>query len=203
MIKNQSGFSLLHGLVIVLVVVLVAGAGWFVWDRNNTEEDNQKQQKTANQIDAASKDLMDGKPWREEKKPVENTTEVKDGFLVVKDWNVRFQPGLALKADNIIVTEVIHYPDQAVETYSFTTKAAAAIEGCASSSQASLTRSKTNISLWEKEGSKPIKLGGYVYYVGRANGSCAMSASISEQQQQDLAVARNGIGDGLELLEAN
>jgi type II secretory pathway pseudopilin PulG len=33
--KNQKGFSLIEGLLIVIIVGLVGGIGWYVWNTNN------------------------------------------------------------------------------------------------------------------------------------------------------------------------
>lgn len=38
--KNQKGFSAIEGLLILVIVGIIGGTGWYVWDRNNSESTN-------------------------------------------------------------------------------------------------------------------------------------------------------------------
>jgi predicted negative regulator of RcsB-dependent stress response len=39
MSKNQKGFSAIEGLLIFIIVGIIAGVGWYVWDSNKKTND--------------------------------------------------------------------------------------------------------------------------------------------------------------------
>lgn len=80
-IKNQFGFTFLEGLVTVMFLVLVAGAGWYVWDTKN---------KSNEVVADANKKAISAKPEAKKKLPdgFKKTTIDKLGlsFAYPKDW---------------------------------------------------------------------------------------------------------------------
>jgi flagellar basal body-associated protein FliL len=37
---NQKGFSVVEAVIVVVVLVLIAGAGYFIWDRNKADKND-------------------------------------------------------------------------------------------------------------------------------------------------------------------
>ncbi len=76
---NQKGFSVVEILIIIVVVGLLGVVGWFVYDRQKDKtSDTSNTQASTMQKDEASK--------QETKKADPN-----EGYLVVKEWGVRFK----------------------------------------------------------------------------------------------------------------
>jgi len=47
--KNQSGFSIVEGLLILIIVGIIGGTGWYVWQaKNNTDDNLSSATKTSN-----------------------------------------------------------------------------------------------------------------------------------------------------------
>lgn len=67
--KSQRGFGLLEGLLIIVIIGLIAGAGWYVWDSKKNAD---KSLTNASISDSVTADLQPG-----DKQSIENLT---------KDW---------------------------------------------------------------------------------------------------------------------
>jgi hypothetical protein len=88
MSKNQNGFSVIEGLLILVIVGILGGVGWYVWDSN--KKSNDIYDKTDNNITAKSSPKPEA--IEDELKIPENWTvyEDKDSgikFPYPEEWN--------------------------------------------------------------------------------------------------------------------
>jgi hypothetical protein len=74
---NQKGFSALEGLLIFIVIALLAGIGWYVWDQNKKEEQKQSAAPTTQNV---------------EEQPAETLEP-----MVIKELGITIKPSSALK----------------------------------------------------------------------------------------------------------
>ena len=73
--KNQKGFSVVGGLIVLVVVCVIGGTGWYIWQ----SRDKSTQQAT-NKAEES----------KEEVPEVENNSSE---YLEIKDWNVKVRLG--------------------------------------------------------------------------------------------------------------
>jgi prepilin-type N-terminal cleavage/methylation domain-containing protein len=76
---NQKGFSVVEILIVTVIIGLLGAVGWLVYDRQNN-----KTPETSNT--QASTTQKEETPKQETKKPDPN-----EGYLVVKEWGLRFK----------------------------------------------------------------------------------------------------------------
>jgi predicted negative regulator of RcsB-dependent stress response len=67
--KPQEGFSAVEALLILIIVAILGGVGWYVWHANNEADKN---------LTSASNTSS-----------LSNKTDKSNGYFVIKEWNVR------------------------------------------------------------------------------------------------------------------
>lgn len=77
---HQKGFSVVELLVVVVVVGLLGAVGWLVYDRQKSKTDNNTTTQTSQE------EKKQETPKQETVKPDPNA-----GYLVVKEWGLRFK----------------------------------------------------------------------------------------------------------------
>jgi hypothetical protein len=85
--KNQHGFSPLIVILAIIVSVGLAGAGYYVWNKNQDDKDTKKPSTSQNKDDDKN----------EEEKPADPSEGGK--YLVIKEWGVRFELPEELRGD--------------------------------------------------------------------------------------------------------
>lgn len=76
MSKNQKGFSAIEGLLIFIIVAIIAGVGWYVWDSNKKTND------ILNNAEKSSGSVA--RPTTNKKE-----TKIETQYLVVKEWGIK------------------------------------------------------------------------------------------------------------------
>lgn len=84
---SQKGFGTIGVAAIILVVAVIAFAGWYVWNKNGKDDTKPTSQATQNQ----------NQPKPDEQKPADPTEGGK--YLVISEWGVRFQLPEDLRGD--------------------------------------------------------------------------------------------------------
>lgn len=77
--KNNSGFSVVELLLVILVVILLGVIGWMVY-KNQKDKTHQSNTKTTS-----------GVVQETTKKPVTTAPDPNEGYLVIKEWGIRFK----------------------------------------------------------------------------------------------------------------
>jgi flagellin-like protein len=108
--ENQKGFSAVEGLLLILAVVLIAAAGWFVWQNQN----NKPAKVASNQVPNSKPEKTAFTDCHTEVDKTEWTT-IEHGKVVLSDWDV----ALTLP-DEMIGKGVCRYTSNG---YEFSTKA--------------------------------------------------------------------------------
>lgn len=80
--KNQKGFGILEGLLIIVIIGLLGGLGWYVWS-NRAEEPQPITESPAVQT---TKDVEETEAETED-----------DSYLTVKEWGVKFKLDESIK----------------------------------------------------------------------------------------------------------
>ena len=84
---NQKGFGAIGVAAIILVVAIIAFAGWYVWNKNKKDDTKPTGQTAKSQ----------NQPEPDEQKPADPTEGGK--YLVISEWGVRFPIPDSLKGD--------------------------------------------------------------------------------------------------------
>lgn len=71
---NTKGFSTLEGLLILVIIGIIGFAGWKVWDAGKQDENSQTEV-----------------TQHEQQKQETETPDPNEGYLVVKEWGLRFK----------------------------------------------------------------------------------------------------------------
>lgn len=71
--KNQQGFSLIEIMLLLFVVVLISGLGYFVWNQNNSSNQNPASQGSSNSGSNT-----------------QNSQTAATKYLEIKEWGVKF-----------------------------------------------------------------------------------------------------------------
>lgn len=80
--KRQQGFSALEGVLVILILVILGGAGWFVWDSNQKTKDSLNR---AQQGSSASTGYKAGQKTPEGRIRYESS-ELGFAFVYPKEW---------------------------------------------------------------------------------------------------------------------
>lgn len=163
------GFSIVEVILIVVIIGLLGGIGYYVYS---------SQKKTNTALDSAAK--SQGEPQKTEKKttPVSSTkTDPNTGYVVVKDWNVRFKPGdiakntylgeysSASQSYNLRNTDLDKWPD--CKTSPMSVAAIIRVKGDPIYTEAGADGTKHYSDLF---GGKSVN--GYYYYIQHAQYLC-------------------------------
>lgn len=74
---NQKGFSVVEVLIVVVIVGLIGTVGWFVYDRQKSKNNEQPVTQNSQQNQETIKQ--------------ETKADANEGYLVVKEWGLRFK----------------------------------------------------------------------------------------------------------------
>ncbi len=190
--KNQKGFGAVEALLILVIVGIIGGAGWYVF---------QSQKKTNQSLDNANKSLTE----LSQQKNVEQSKDETE-YIEIKEWGVRF----ALNDDYSDMYYLVKpSQDSGYQFAYFSTKSIDIVAPeCAvdKTSQLALGRYKKNStndkSKYYTETFQSTYLrtiGNYDYTYSLGNGGCAES-SITEQKVIPLRRAFVDMVKSLELI---
>lgn len=169
--SNQYGFSPIVLIVAVVAVLLVGIVVWRVWDasqqpqQNNSSGNNQQQSNSQ-------------EPTNNNQNTEEPQTDPNEGYVVIKEWGVRFKPTTGL-------TGLKYFKPAALtsDQLTFTTETLASAS--ASCSEASgqivlglLTRS---VDPNEQNGGVLAKIGNYSYQYRAPQAACSADYQMESQ----------------------
>lgn len=100
--KNQKGFTLVEGLLIIVILFAVGFAGWFVWNKTNENDGYTQQTNVSSNTEQSEGGTDDSSTVNEQ--------STKDGYVFVADWGVFI--GLGEYSDKISVSEVSTFGDE-------------------------------------------------------------------------------------------
>lgn len=86
---SQHGFSALILIIILVLILALGGVSWYIWDQNRTQDTNQ-----ANNNSTTEEPQNNQTPNPEPVDPSENGK-----YLVIKEWDVRFELPEELRGD--------------------------------------------------------------------------------------------------------
>ena len=116
--KNQKGFTIIEGLLILVIVGLIGGVGWYVW---------QAKEKSDKSLDNAA---QTEKTAASKKAETEKTKE----FLNVQEWGVKISVDSSVEGLNYVIKNYTKY-GQSVTVASFRSSELNKLSGdCASNS---------------------------------------------------------------------
>jgi len=179
--KKQSGFGIVEIFLVAILVILVGFVVWQVYMAQTSAD------KTANDTQQGSNSQVE--------------SSKNAGYVVIKEWGVRFKPASGLNASDVTYYDVENNNGISNDLYGLTTKRVEAIGGHCSHSDpgyfvslASIGRSKTASSTDEQSS---VKIGDYYYYAYPAQSACGDDTTTSPNSQiesEDYALLKNSIG---------
>lgn len=158
MARNEKGFGT-AGIIVIIVAALIV-AGVIVWRLIDANKPADNQTQTQNAADTPASQGETSQP----------TTNPNQGYVVLKEWNVRFKPTQAL--GEVRYAKIKDFPQEA---YKFTTTALIEREpNCSESSNAitlgSLTRSQQESPEY---GTTLATIDGYYYQYRGSDAACS------------------------------
>ncbi len=171
LVHSQSGFSALEVVLIIVVVGVIAGAGWFVWHakKNNSTQSSNSQTSQAQDSTKASSGSADEK--------------TSDSYLTVSEWGVQI-PRTAELSD-------VTY-EMASDGNSATVESASVAKACGSSNlgmvgqlirfTASEKDPETGKALKDLYGTRAVPVGSYYYVDVYPQASCSDDKAVTAKQ---------------------
>ncbi len=184
---KQNGFAVVESILIILIIAMITGIGWYVW---------RSKQKTEQTLNDASRSLSSS-PSKAAKKDTHSTIAQTKQYLVIKEWNVRIPYGVddaysyripTGAGDNLI--EVIS--KKLADTYGCTTYGAGEISRSLPSAPALPTQDQPTVKEYASQHPEMYKvLGSYYYKFIHDQALCSDSTSASAaQNDSNLAVSQ-------------
>ncbi len=159
LVHSQSGFSALEVVLIIVVVGVIAGAGWFVWHAKQTSS-GQSSKQSSSQTSQSSNDT-------------ENSSDLGESsaaYLTVSEWGVKIPLSETTKNVSYTVVDGTHA----------TISVASLNTGCSDSKAAStvgeLYRAKSESDLASGQG---VLANGYYYDFYLPQGACSTDSKYA------------------------
>ncbi|MGD8373473.1 MAG: hypothetical protein PVI21_01275 [Candidatus Woesebacteria bacterium] len=93
---NQKGFSPILIIITIATIALLGFIAWRVWDANQNKSTNNNQ--STNQAETTENTNSQS---QQTTKPTQ-TTDPNQGYVVIKEWGVRFKPVEGLDAEDVV-----------------------------------------------------------------------------------------------------
>ncbi len=179
---NQKGFAVVETLLIVAILAIIGGTGYFVWHaKQNTESSLNN---TTNSQQAISKQTKKA-PTNSSSSP---TTQIK--YLVINEWGVKFP----YAGDDTLSYKIEQTPDAASI---ISANLAKAFPGCDAYGAGNIGRGHANDSvdesgqtLGQQYQANPAsigKVGDYYYSFGHNQAACASTITDAAAKAQSAA----------------
>jgi hypothetical protein len=178
----QNGFAVLEALLIVVILAIIGGTGYFVWHaKQNTDKSLSDTANSQPAISKPSKQTSDGSA---------DTTKGSVKYLVIKEWGVKFPyPG-----DDTLSYKIDVSPDSATI---ISANLAKQYPGCDQYGAGNLGRGHANDSvdegdqtlgqLYQSDPSLIGKVGDYYYAFGHDQAACANNPTDASARDQNNA----------------
>lgn len=155
--KNQHGFSAIIPVLIVAALAVICFAGWRLWD---SSQNKQSSNNAANSSQASQQSSMQST----------NTTDPNEGYVVIKEWGVRFKPVEGLNG-----VQYFKPASTSLDRLDFSTTDLIASEPhCGQSGPVSIIRTTQQTNEFEK---LLVQFNGYYYYLRGSDSACSNSTA--------------------------
>ncbi|MGD8373471.1 MAG: hypothetical protein PVI21_01265 [Candidatus Woesebacteria bacterium] len=179
---NQKGFSPILIIITIATIALLGFIAWRVWDTN--QNNNQTQQTTTDQSKTTETTSTNSQPTQ--------TTDPNQGYVVIKEWGVRFKPVEGLDAE-----DVVYFADEATdgdEKYVFTTKTLIDREpSCDNTGIVGVVKTGGEKDAGLMYGNLLGTIGGKYYYTRSLGAACSSSSDNYTFESQQGSLIRDSI----------
>lgn len=181
--KNQHGFSAIIPVLIVAALAVICFAGWRLWD---SSQNKQSSNNAANSSQASQQSSMQST----------NTTDPNEGYVVIKEWGVRFKPVEGLTGTVYAISTDSTFDGSAV----FSTEALTQLgPGCGTGSNSAMPLGRLIRSgvdhrqeFMSAFGESNKQIGDYYYHYATPQASC-LGAGGSQLQTDTIQLFKPSI----------
>ncbi|HET8708791.1 MAG TPA: hypothetical protein VFL85_00765 [Candidatus Saccharimonadales bacterium] len=214
--NKQSGFAIVEALVILVLVIAIAGAGYYVWHARQSQKSQAASSKPSINTPATTQTkaianfaeckaatgskILETFPeqcvTKDGQKFVADSGESSQQYLVIREWSVKLPLTNEIK-DAYYTYKVVDTPDYGSVVYLGTTSLTAMDARCAPEKigvaaifRQSIAQHDAALKSGHAENVGSVRLGDYYYGYSQAQSACGdtIESAASKQQAADMQV---------------